>query len=198
MGSRVAATLLPLLTVAPAMAETKRIFVVPPVQWDQTLTRDRPAQVHGPTELGRLTGGIVWGLSPAQVNALLPVPASGVDWASLPFANEYPEDIRYFWTRLDAAPELREGMGDCMGGGSHVVFLFRSRGLFRISWRLLPDAACASPRAAAEDVFARFLAVDRAAALTTHYRAGKAEVVETTDPNASYLIPIRWENRRRR
>ena len=198
-GLLTAAALLPLaFTPHGAAAETKRVFVIPPIQWDPTITRDRPAQIHGPTELGRLTGGVVWGLSPAQVNARLSAPVGGLDPATLPFANEYPEEIRYFWTRLDTARELREGMGACAGANSYVVFLFRSRGLFRVSWRLLPDADCSSPRAAAEDVFARYLALDQAAALTTHYRAGKAEVVEVTDPNASYLIPIRWENRRRR
>ena len=47
-------------------------------------------------------------------------------------------------------------------------------------------------------VFARYLAIDREASLATHYRAGKAEVVEITDPNAGYLMPFRWENRGRR
>ena len=178
--------------------ETKRVLVVPPVQWDATMTRDRPAQSHGPTELGRLTGGVVWGLSPLEVNSRLPIPATGLNWSALPFANEYPEEIRYFWTRLDTVRELRDGMDACIGASSYIVFLFRSRGLFRVSWRLVPDEACSSPRAAAEGVFARYLTVDREASLATHYRAGKAEVVEITDPNAGYLMPFRWENRGRR
>ena len=190
-----AALLLPLMAMA---EETKRIFVVPPVRWDAAMARDRPAQTHGPTDLGNLTGGVVWGLSPLEVNSRLPMPATGLNWSALPFANEYPEEIRYFWTRLDTVRELREGMNACIGANSHIVFLFRARGLFRVSWRLVPDEACPEPRAAAEGVFARYLAIDRAASLATHYRAGKAEVVEITDPNAGYLMPFRWENRGRR
>jgi hypothetical protein len=116
----------------------------------------------------------------------------------MPFANEYPDDVRYFWARLDAMRELRDGITGCTGANSYVVFLFRNGVLFRISWRLLPDADCPSPRAAAEEIYARYLAVDGAPALTSHYRANKAEAVEITDPHASYLIPYRWENRQRR
>jgi hypothetical protein len=161
------------------------------------MSRDRAAQIHGPTDIGNLTGGIVFGLSPIEVNGRLPAAAPGIEWADLPFANEYPDDVRYFWVRLDAMRELRDGITACAGANSYVVFLFRPRGLFRISWRLLPDDDCPSPRAAAEDIYARFLAIDRAASLATHYRAGRAEAVEITDPNASYLTPYRWTNRQR-
>ncbi len=181
-----------------ARAETKRLFVAPPLRWNEALTRDRPAQTLGPSDLSNLTGGIVFGLSPGQVNARLPTPTSGIDWASLPSATEYPEDIRYFWVRLDAVHEANLGVRACAGAGSYVVFLFRERGLFRISWRLTGDADCPSPRAAAEDIFARYLAIDGPSALTVHYRPNKAEVVDVTDPGAGFLIPFRWENRKRR
>ena len=179
-------------------AETKTLFTVPPIRWNREMSRDRPAQIHGATELGNLTGGIVWGASPAEVNARLPIPLPGLDRATLPFANEDPNDIRYFWVRLDSVKDLREDLTGCIGTNSHVVFLFRPRGLFRVSWRLLPDAACPSILAAAEGLFARYLTIDQQAVLTTHYRPNKAEVVEITDPAASFLIPIRWENRGRR
>ena len=71
-------------------------------------------------------------------------------------------------------------------------------GLFRISWRLLPDDECPSTRAAADEIYARYLAIDGIAALASHYRAGKAEVVEVTDPSVDYLIPYRWTNRQGR
>jgi hypothetical protein len=186
-----------LLAGTQASAETKRIFTVPPLQWDNAMSRDRPAQIHGPTDLGNLTGGIVFGLSPIEVNTRLASPAQGIALGRLPFANEYPDDVRYFWVRLDAMRELRAGINACMGRNSYVVFLFRQAGLFRISWRLLPDDDCPSPEAAAEDIYARYLAIDRAAALATHYHAGKAEAVEVTDPAADYLIPYRWTNRQR-
>jgi hypothetical protein len=182
----------------PASAETKRIFTIPPTQWDNAMTRDRPAQFFTPSDLANLTGGILFGLSPREVNAKLPAPAPGVEWAALPFANEYPEDVRYFWVRLDAAPDLRKGMAGCAGATSYVVFLFRASGLFRVSWRLLADKDCPSPADAAGDIFARYLSIDRAVSVATHYRAGNAEVVEITDPNADYLMPYRWANARRR
>ena len=131
-----------------AEAETQRIFALPALQWDAGLSRDRLARSFGPSDLANLTGGIVFGLTPSQVNARLPTPASGIEWASLPSANEYPEDVRYFWVRLDAVKEPRAGIQGCTGANSYVVFLFSARGLFRMSWRLLPDATCAAPRQA--------------------------------------------------
>src|SRR6266567_4081190 len=135
-----------LLLLAPASAETKRILTVPPTQWDTGMSRDRPARIYSPSDLGNLTGGILFGLSAAGVNGLLPTPAPGIEWANLPFANEYPEDVRYFWVRLDTVAELRKGVEACAGANSYVVFLFRGSGLFRVSWRLLPDKDCASTR----------------------------------------------------
>jgi hypothetical protein len=181
-----------------ASAETKRIFTIPPMQWDHTMSRDQPVQILGPSDLANLTGGIVFGLSPAEVNAKLPSPTPGVEWIDLPFAPEYPDEVRYFWVRLDAVREPRAGIEACAGANSYIVFLFRDRGLFRVSWRLLPDSQCPSTRAAAEDIYARYLAIDGTAALTSHYRAGKAEVVEVTDPMVDYLIPYRWTNRQGR
>ncbi len=63
-----------LLTPAAASAETKRIFAIPPTQWDNEMSRDRPAQRQGPSDLASLTGGIVFGLSPNEVNTKLPTP----------------------------------------------------------------------------------------------------------------------------
>jgi hypothetical protein len=187
-----------LLPTLAASAETKRIFTIPPTQWDNTMSRDRPAQFYSASDLANLTGGIQFGLSPAEVNARLPTPAPGVEWSDLPFANEYPGDVRYFWVRLDAMRDLRTGIAGCVGANSYIVFLFRERGLFRVSWRLLTDKDCPSANAAAEELYARYLAIDRTVSLATHYRAVKAEVVEINDPNADYLIPYRWANRQRR
>jgi hypothetical protein len=191
-------SLVALLTAPAAVsAETKRIFTIPPTQWDQTMSRDRPASIQGPTDLAYLTGGIVFGLSPAEVSAKLSSPVPDSEWADLPFANEYPDDVRYFWIRLGAEAALRAGISACTGANSYVVFLFRQRGLFRVSWRLLSDNDCPMPRAAAQELYARYLALDRAAALATHYETGKADAVEITDPGAFYLVPYRWSNRQR-
>jgi hypothetical protein len=181
-----------------AAAETKRIFTIPPTQWDTTMSRDRQAQIHGPSDLSNLTGGIVFGLSASEVNAKLPTPTPGTEWASLPFANEYPDDVRYFWVRLDSMRALRDAMTGCAGANSYVVFLFHNQSLFRISWRLLPDKDCLSPKVAAEDIYARYLAIDGRVSMATHYQAGNAEVLEISDPNVDYLIPYRWTNRQRR
>jgi hypothetical protein len=190
--------LLAYVLTSPASAETKRIFAIPATQWDNTMTRDRPAQMFSPSDLGNLTGGIMFGLSPVEVNAQLPNPTPGIEWTELPFANEYPDEVRYFWVRLDATKELRTGVTGCVGANSYIVFLFHNHALFRISWRLLPDKDCASPHEAAEEIYARYLAIGRSISLATHYRPNNAEVVEVTDPNANYLIPYRWENRKRR
>jgi hypothetical protein len=187
-----------LVPLTPASAETKRIFAIPATQWDHATSTERPAQIFGPSDLGNLTGGIVFGVSPAAVNARLPNPTPGVEWADLPFANEYPGDVRYFWVRFDATPDPSGGATDCVGANSYVVFLFRDHALFRISWRLLPDKDCPSPLAAAEAIYAHFLTIDRGVSLATHYHAGKAEAVEITDPTADDLIPFRWANRQRR
>ncbi|HEX3993884.1 MAG TPA: hypothetical protein VHX39_22155 [Acetobacteraceae bacterium] len=187
-----------MVPLAAARAQTTRIFAVPPTRWDNAMSRDQPAQILGSSDLANLTGGIVFGLSPAEVNAKLTAPTPGVEWISLPFASEYPDEVRYFWVRFDAVRESPGASTACTGANSYIVFLFRDRGLFRISWRLLPDDTCASTRAAAEDIYARYLAIDGPAALASHYRAGKAEVVEVTDPNVHYLIPYRWANRQQR
>jgi hypothetical protein len=181
-----------------ASADTKRIFVVPPTQWDNAMSRGQPAHSEGSASLGNLIGGIVFGLSPAEVNAKLSNPSPGVEWANLPSAPEYPDDVRYFWVRSDAIRQPGKTADACTGANSYIVFLFRQRGLFRISWRLLPDNDCASPSGAAASIFARYLAVDGTVALATHYRAGKADVVEITDPTVDYLIPYRWANRQQR
>jgi hypothetical protein len=196
LAAALALCLLPPLMAA--RAETKRIFIVPPVQWDSLMTQGRPALIFSPSDLGNLTGGITFGVSPYEVNARLPSPAPGVEWGDLPFATEYPTDVRYFWARLDAMRELRAGIQGCFGANSYIVFLFTNHQLFRMSWRLLPDADCPSTAAAAEDIYARFLAIDRTVSVATHYRAGNAEVVEITDPDADYLMPYRWDNRQGR
>ncbi len=187
-----------LVPLTPASAESARIFAIPPTRWDNSMSRDQPAQILGPSDLANLTGGITFGLSPAEVNAKLPTPTPGVEWIDLPFASEYPDEVRYFWVRFDAVRDTSAGTTSCTGAGSYVVFLFRDRGLFRISWRLLPDDKCPATRAAAEDLYARYLAIDGTAVLATHYRAGNADVVEVTDPRVDYLIPYRWANQQRR
>ena len=95
-------TLIGAARVNHASAETKRIFAIPPTQWDNAMSTEHPARFFSPSDLGNLTGGIVFGLSPGGVNERLPTPTPGAEWGDLPFANEYPGDVRYFWVRFDA------------------------------------------------------------------------------------------------
>src|SRR5258708_6914010 len=123
--------LMALLVPLTAGAETERILIIPPTRWDHAMSRDQPAQLPGYSDLANLAGGIGFGLSPAQVNAKLPTPAPGVEWIGLPFAPEYPDEVRYFWVRFDAVRELLSGTKACTGGNSYGGFLFRDPGLFR-------------------------------------------------------------------
>jgi hypothetical protein len=184
-----AASVIPLTA---AVAETKPIFAVPATRWDHLMSREQPSQVIGPSDFSKLTGGIVFGQSPAEVNAKLPTPVPGIEWAELPIATEYPNEVRYFWVRFAAVPPALAGITACKGVTSHIVFLFRDRALFRISLRLLPDDRCPSTRAAAQEFFARYLTIDGSVALASHYQTGNAEVVEVTDPGVGYLIQYRW------
>ncbi len=182
---------------APPAETTRRIVVVPPLQWDSAMGTFRNLYHQAPSDLGRLTGGILFGMKPQEVNGLLPVPVRGVTWTALPLATEFSEDVRYFWIKLTDARDLRAGLTSCVGDGSYLVFLFRSRGLFRVSYRLTPDRACPSVEAAATDVLAQYAPLGSNVAISTHYRNGSAEVVDIVDPAAGHLIPIRWQTRRR-
>jgi hypothetical protein len=90
---------------------------------------------------------------------------------------------------------MRAAIKSCFGESSYVVLLFRSLGLFRISWRLLPDQSCPNPVNAANELFATFVPIDSQVAVSTHYQAGYAEVVDVSDPNAGVLVNERWQMR---
>jgi hypothetical protein len=153
---------------------------------------NRPALPQTATDFANLTSGIAFGMTPAEVNARLPDPYPGLSWSALPEASEYPGEVRYFWSRMDGAGALRVGVTSCTGSASYVIFLFGSHGLFRLSYRLLPDQGCPRTTAAARDIFARYVPIGSVVALSVHYRSGTAEVVDVTDPTAGYLIPTRW------
>ena len=183
-------------TPAPAatVLTPKHIFPVPPLQWDANLLSARSALHETSSDMANLTAGIIFGLTPGDVNSLLPDPSPGVTWNSLPAASEYPEDVRYFWTRLAGSQDLQSAISSCAGANSYIVFLFRTRGLFRLSYRFVPDAGCPDPSDAVAAIFARYLQLGRSVALGVHYRSGGIQVVDVTDPTADYLIPLRWQN----
>lgn len=186
-----------LAQAAAAQEPVKRLMVVPPLQWDPTVMTPRTLARQMASDVARLTGGIIFGMKPAEVGALLPNHGATPDWRDLPLATEFPEDVRYFFVRPSATGDLGAGMTGCVGDASYVVFMFRGRGLFRISFRLFPDAACPSVKDAASSITARYATLDPELVLATHYQNGVAEVVDLVDPGSGALRSIRWLQRRR-
>ena len=177
---------------SPATEPVKRIFLPPPLQWDNAMTSASPALQQTATDFANLTGGIAFGMSPGQVNARLPDPYPGLSWDLLPSANEYQSEVRYFGVPLDRAGALRMGLTACAGAASYVVLLFNRNGLFRLSYRLTADRSCADTSTAAQAIFARYVPIGESVALSVRYRSGRTDVVDVTDPTAGYLIPTRW------
>jgi hypothetical protein len=175
-----------------ASAPVKRIFLPPPVQWDNAMLSFRPALRQAATDLANLTGGIAFGMSPSQVNARLPDPYPGLSWDRLSLANEYPGEVRYFGMSIDRAGSLRMDLTACPGTSSYLVFLFTAKGLFRLSYRLIADKGCADTNEAAQAIFARYVTIGDSVATSVRYQTGRASVVDITDPNAGYLTPLRW------
>jgi hypothetical protein len=189
--------LFPVATLAQTPDFPKRLLAVPPIQWDVGGGTFRPAYRQGATDFANLTGGLTYGLQPLAVNALLPEPRPPAAFNTLPLATEYPEDVRFFWIRLKSGSILDAGMKACVGEASYLVFLFRSRGLFSLSYRLIPDSACPGVANAANEIMAYYVRVDPTVALALHYRNGGAEVVDVVDPGSGHLRNVRWQQRRR-
>ena len=185
-----------LLAVAPGAsaqpAQTKQIFVAPPLQWTADLLSWRPALRQGSYEFSNLTGGVMFGMSPEHVNALLPKPVAGITWTKLTVAGEFTDDIRYFWLPLQAVPDLRVGVTSCLGSGSYVVVMFRRQGLFRLSYRLMPDPGCTSTENAARELLGRYVQIGPEVALSVRYRTGRIDVVDVSDATAGYIVAQRW------
>ena len=180
-------------TVQPdASASPVRIFLPPPMSWDREMANMRPALSQGRSDFVAVTGGVAFGMRAEDVNALLPKPYAGMSWDAMSQALEYPGDVRYFWVPFNEAGPLQAGTKRCAGDGSYVVFLFNQTALFRLSYRLVPDQSCPSVKETARDIFGRYITIGETVTLTSRYHTGTAEVVDITDPSASFLIPIRW------
>ena len=173
----------------------KPILAPPPSQWDRKMLSGRPLLSQTISDFTAITTGIVFGMGPGEVNDRLPNPARGISWSALPAAAEFQNDVRYFWIRFEDARDLRMGATGCAGADSYIVLLFQPRGLFRISYRLMPDVACPHPGVAAREVFGRYVSITATIALSVHYRAGRMEVVDVTDPTAGFLLNTRWQPR---
>lgn len=177
---------------APPAGPVKRIFLPPPIKWDNAMLNFSSALQQTATDFANLTGGLAFGMSLAQVNALLPDPYPGLVWADLPLANEYPGEARYFGVPLDRAGPLRMNPTGCIGAASYLVLLFTRQGLFRLSYRLIADRNCPDTNEAAQSIFARFVPITQAVAMSARYRTGNAQVVDVTDPTVGYMAPVRW------
>ena len=170
------------------------ILKPPPSVWDHQMLNGRPLLNQTVSDLTAITTGLAFGMGPGEVNAHMPVPAQGISWSDLPAATEFRDDIRYFWIRFDEARDLRMGAKGCAGADSYIVFLFQSRGLFRMSYRLVPDVACPHPAVAALEIFGRFVSLATEVVIAEHYRAGAMEIIDVTDPTAlSALRAVRWQ-----
>lgn len=196
--SLIAALLTGLVSIAGAAAAqapetTKRILVLPPLQWDDRGVYWNYATQQAAGTLARLMAGLKFGLTPEEASRHLPDPGANLHWSDLPVAKEFSEDVRYVWIPMQEAGGLRKLVTTCFGEPSYVVLLFFNNALFRVSWRFLPDKACPDPHEPAEELYAAFIPLASTVAISVHYRAGFAEVVDMTDPAAGPLIAQRWQ-----
>jgi hypothetical protein len=174
---------------------SKPIFAVPPSIWDRRMVSARPLLTQTISDFAALADGIVFGMGPGEVNAHMPVPAKGVTWTALPQATEFQDDVRYFWVKFDDAPNLHTGATACAGDESYIVFMFKTRGLFRISYRLMPSAVCPRTAEVLGQIFGRFVSMTTDIAYSVHYRAGPLDVLDITDATAGYMLSTRWQPR---
>jgi hypothetical protein len=170
----------------------KHIFLPPPLQWDNAMLSYRAALQQTATDFANLTGGLAFGMSPSALNAKLPEPYPGVSWSDLTLANEFPGEVRFFGVPIGSAGALRMNLTACTGSHGYVVFLFNADGLLRLSYRLPADKTCPDTDEAAQEIFARYVALGQRVAISVRYRTGNTQVVDITDPAAGYLAPIRW------
>lgn len=96
-----------------------------------------------PKAATKLTGGFTpsegryrFGLSPAEINAALPVPFATPIWLQLPIATEYrSSEVRYIIVDGNHFADLPYKSAYASCGSRRTVFFFTSSGLFRIAVR---------------------------------------------------------------
>ena len=86
-------------------------------------------------------GRFTFGMSQAQVNAVLDHPFSAIDPSALPRAGEYwTGEVRYFWLPVSALADFRslyDPVAPCLDNRlDYVVFMFHEDSLMRLSYRL--------------------------------------------------------------
>jgi hypothetical protein len=182
-------------SMAQAVVVTKPILVLPTLQWNDTASTWKYAVLPNAGQVTSLLGGLRFGMTPEEVGQRLPGRSTALHWDDLPNAKEYSRDVRYFWLPMQAADRLIGPIQSCYGEPSSVNLLFFNQALFRISWRFLPDRKCPDVSDAAEDLYAAFVPIAPAVAVSRHYTNGPADVVDVTAPNAGPLISVRWQGR---
>jgi hypothetical protein len=100
-------------------------------------------------QFGDGIGPYHFGMSPDQVNVILPRSFGDVSWEKLPMAGEYKgADVRYFWLPLADFPtagpkaslyDVLPAFHACWSGQSYITFEFAKQQLVHISVRLLSD-----------------------------------------------------------
>lgn len=181
--------------LAQPVVVSKPILVLPTLQWTATASAWRYAVLPNAGQIDALLGGLHFGMTPEAVGQHLPGRGSALHWDDLPNAKEYSGDVRYFWLPMQAADRLTNPIQSCYGAASSINLLFFNQGLFRISWRFLPDQKCPDVSDAAEDLYAAFVPIAPSVVISMHYTNGPAEVVDVTAPNAGPLISVRWQGR---
>ena len=176
----------------PSPPQPRRIISLPTIEWDKDGVAWRYAHQQSGSDLELVMSGLRFGLIPEEAGQHLPNPTNALHWSDLPVASEFGDEVRYLWMPMQAAGRLRAPVTSCFGAPSYLVLLFTRNGLFRISWRFLPDHACADVRAAADEVYGAYTPLASTIAVTARYRTGFAEVLDVTDPRAGLLINQRW------
>jgi hypothetical protein len=177
---------------AQTLDATRRILVLPPLQWDAMGVASYPVTQQATSDLAQVMGGLRFGLKPEEVSQHLPKLGAALRWSDLPSAKDLSEDVRFIRMPMQGAGALRAPVTACFGEPSNVVLLFRDNALFQISWRFLPDQSCSDTQDAAEQLYAPYVLLTATLAVSTRYRAGSAEVVDVADPSAEPPNAQRW------
>jgi hypothetical protein len=180
---------------AQTLDATKRILVLPPLQWDAMGVASYPVTQQAASDLAQVMGGLRFGLKPEEVSQHLPTLGAALHWSDLSSAKDLSEDVRFIRMPMRGAGAQRAPVTACFGEPNNVVLLFRDNTLFRISWRFQPDQSCPNTQDAAEQLYAPYVLLTATLAVTTRYRVGSAEVVDVADPGAGPSNAQRWRER---
>jgi hypothetical protein len=146
-------------------------------------------------EAGAFPLGLHLGMTPEAVNNSLAHPLASVAPEALtPVSYLGPDAVVSFAIPMSQAGDLRPAIVSCFGATSQIVFQFDAGRLYTISFRFARDGACLDPRAAADELYQRLLAIPFAIMPSSHYRVGDIDVVDAWDPSVSTVIRRPWRD----